>query len=126
VRSSVVRERVKRGVWAISAVSVRPSSVTRNPDGRSSSDLTAAVAEPGSARASAASASALSRTRRAYATGASPITFRRRSSAFAAKARVSSRSVPKSSVSPSTYHLGRSTASAIGATSVSTRVMASA
>jgi hypothetical protein len=59
------------------------------------------------------------------ATGASPITLSRRSRAFAANARVSSRSVPNSCVSPSTYHLGLSTASAIGATSASVRVIAS-
>ena len=62
---------------------------------------------------------------RPRATGASPMTFRRRSSAFIAKARVSSMEAPKISVSPSTYHLGWSTASAIGATSAMVRVIAS-
>ena len=53
------------------------------------------------------------------------MTLRRRSSAFMANARVSSIEAPKISVSPSTYHLGCSTASAIGATSVIVRVIAS-
>jgi hypothetical protein len=59
------------------------------------------------------------------AAGARPITLRRRSSAFIANARVSSMLAPSTSVSPSTYHFGWSTASAIGATSVSVRVIAS-
>ena len=42
-----------------------------------------------------------------------------------AYARVSSIDAPSISVSPSTYHLGWSTRSAIGATSVNVRVIAS-
>src|SRR4051812_25610924 len=59
----------------------------------------------------------------AHATGARPMTFIRRSSAFMANARVSSSDTPKSSV-PSSYQGGASTPSAAGPHSTSVRWIA--